>query len=218
MRSAEEARVAVAGGAAIVDVKEPERGPLGMADPATWRAVVGAVSGRVPVSVALGELVERERDRASGAVEGVRWRKLGLAGQGSDPEWRRRWAAVRAWSGPEWIAVVYADATVAGAPRPEQIVDEAIAAGCAGVLFDTWNKAGRAILNAGAPWETMVRRLRIAGRLVVLAGGLDREAIRNLAGLRPDYFAVRGAACVGGNRGGAVDVERVRALVDAARG
>ena len=38
VRSADEARTALAGGATVIDVKEPERGPLGRADPATWRA------------------------------------------------------------------------------------------------------------------------------------------------------------------------------------
>ena len=58
VRDAAEAAAALAGGAALIDVKEPARGSLGRADAATIAAVVAAVGGRVPVSVALGELRE----------------------------------------------------------------------------------------------------------------------------------------------------------------
>ena len=43
-------------GATVIDVKEPDRGPLGCADPEVWRRVREAVPPGVPVSVALGEL------------------------------------------------------------------------------------------------------------------------------------------------------------------
>ena len=56
VRSAPEARAACRGGATVIDVKEPARGPLGRADAPTWRAVRAVVPEAVPVSVALGEL------------------------------------------------------------------------------------------------------------------------------------------------------------------
>ncbi len=58
VRDAAEAAASLAGGADLIDVKEPARGPLGRADAATIAAVVQAVGGRVPVSAALGELRE----------------------------------------------------------------------------------------------------------------------------------------------------------------
>lgn len=216
VRSADEARTAIRGGASIIDVKEPRRGPLGRADETVWREVVAAVGAHAPVSVALGELTEVERDGAPVEASGVRWRKLGLAGVGDHESWRGRWAAVRAAPGPDWIAVAYVDAERARAPAAAAIVEEAIESGCAGVLFDTWDKAARSPLTASGRWLGMVERLRAAGRLVAVAGGLDPEAIGRLAPLRPDYFAVRGAACAGGQRGGAVDLDRVRRLREAA--
>ena len=59
----------------------------------------------------------------------------------------------------------------------------------------------------------IVRRARDAGRLVALAGGLDLAAIARLAPLRPDLFAVRGAACIGSDRRATVDPDRVADLV-----
>jgi uncharacterized protein (UPF0264 family) len=51
---------------------------------------------------------------------------------------------------------------------------------------------------------------------VALAGSLDVAGIRRLRPLDPDIFAVRGAACRGGDRNGPVDPERVARLVEAA--
>ena len=50
--SADEARIALAGGADVIDVKEPRRGSLGAADAEVVADVVEVVGGRVPVSMA----------------------------------------------------------------------------------------------------------------------------------------------------------------------
>ena len=46
VRDATEAAAALHGGAGLIDVKEPARGPLGRADAATIAAVVQTVAGR----------------------------------------------------------------------------------------------------------------------------------------------------------------------------
>jgi uncharacterized protein (UPF0264 family) len=58
------------------------------------------------------------------------------------------------------------------------------------------------------------QRCRAAGVVVALAGSLGAEQLRALRPLRPDWFAVRGAACQGGQRTQAISAERVRRLVD----
>ena len=47
---------ALAGGASIIDVKEPDHGSLGLAPWSVWRDVHTVVSTAAPISVALGEL------------------------------------------------------------------------------------------------------------------------------------------------------------------
>jgi uncharacterized protein (UPF0264 family) len=49
VRDAAEAVEALAGGADWIDLKEPQRGPLGAVDAVTARDVVHVVAGRVPV-------------------------------------------------------------------------------------------------------------------------------------------------------------------------
>jgi (5-formylfuran-3-yl)methyl phosphate synthase len=219
VRSADEALAAVAGGASVIDVKEPDRGPLGRADAAVWRAVRAVVPPRVPVSVALGELAEW---RPAGPVprppfDGIAYRKVGLAESG--PGWSAAWRGLRrAWgAGPAWIAVAYVDWRRARAPDPGAVLDAALECDdCAGVLVDSWDKAGGDRVDAS--WRPWIERARAGGRRVALAGGLDADAIARLAPLGPDLFAVRGAACRRGDRRDAIDPGRVAALVRAATG
>ncbi|MFO1092588.1 MAG: (5-formylfuran-3-yl)methyl phosphate synthase [Planctomycetaceae bacterium] len=56
VRNADEAIAALAGGADIIDVKEPRRGPLGMADANIVADIVACAGDRAPVSAALGEV------------------------------------------------------------------------------------------------------------------------------------------------------------------
>jgi uncharacterized protein (UPF0264 family) len=224
VRSSSEALAALAGGAEIIDVKEPLNGSLGRSTFAVWRNVRGVVPPAIPISVALGELNEWF---GRGAVEiprnallGVAYCKVGLSHARSD--WVDRWFDLRkriadsAPSGPAWVAVIYADCQTAGAPEPYSVIrvagelDE-----CHGVLFDTWGKSQRSGLDL--TWKPIVDRVRDTGRFVALAGSLDATAIERLAPLAPDIFAVRGAACVAGDRLKPIDAERVSVLAHAAR-
>src|SRR4051794_10666436 len=82
VRSAAEAVEALAGGADIIDVKEPSRGSLGRADDAVAAEVLAEVDGRRPVSAALGELADWNESLPRGCAF-VKW---GLANVGKDWE------------------------------------------------------------------------------------------------------------------------------------
>jgi (5-formylfuran-3-yl)methyl phosphate synthase len=219
VRSADEARVAVAAGAHVIDVKEPDRGPLGRAEPEVWQAVRRVVPPSIPVSVALGELLDWREPHAldPASFAGLTYRKLGLAGCGALPisEWAEAWSRLRrAWgAGPAWVAVVYIDWEQAKAPPPDAVLDMALSTGCAGVLVDTWDKMRPSPVSLAC--ELWLRRVQNAGLFVALAGGLDAAAIARLAPLRPDWFAVRSAACAGSDRRATIDRDRVTRLVRA---
>ncbi len=215
----------MAGGAAIIDVKEPSHGSLGRASCAVWREVRDAVPASVPVSVALGEISEwagaGPADLTHGPWPGVGFFKLGLSGAATD--WFDRWRAIRSQigepqpAGTGWVAVVYVDWEQAGSPHPDVILERALELDeCRGVLFDTWAKSHGAMIDE--TWARRVSVVRKSGRLVALAGSLDSQAIARLATLDPDYFAVRGAACLNGDRLSTIDCERVARLVAAAQG
>lgn len=220
VRSAREAQIALAGGADFVDVKEPARGPLGPADAVVVVDVVKAVGGRAPISVAAGELLDR-RSRAAPVVCGVKFVKWGLAGCGALPDWSQRWrravAALVRDACP--VAVVYADWRLADAPRPELVLDEAVAAGCDVLLVDTWAKSTGSLFDRWSPYATaqFCRRVHDARLAVALAGSLEPRHLAAALDCRPDVIAVRGAACEGG-RSGRVHRARVRALRRAMEG
>ncbi len=162
VRSVEEARDARAGGASIIDIKEPARGPLGRADSEVWQAIRMSLPDDACLSVALGELPEwaSQPDPVGTAFSGITYRKLGLAGVG--PDWRTDWANLRdRWGeGPAWVAVVYSDWQQAKAPRPDEVLNVALSVGdCHGVLLDTWDKSRpSAVDRSWLPWMTRARQ------------------------------------------------------------
>ena len=220
VRGADEARAALAGGAAVIDVKEPDRGPLGRADLDVWRAIRAVVPPSIPLSVALGELEEWE-PKPDGLGDdpwpALDFCKLGLAGMGGSPGWERAWADRANGSAPAragWRSSMPTGRSP-GRPTRKPCSTPRCAVGCAGVLVDTYEKDGPSPLDAGPLW-CAGPIARDAGLFVALAGGLDADDFARLAPLGPDLFGVRGAACGDGVRGGTIDAGRVARLVAAA--
>jgi uncharacterized protein (UPF0264 family) len=219
VRSPAEVEAALAGGAALIDVKEPSHGSLGRADDATLAAVLQAVAGRRPVSAALGELLQAP---APSAVTGLSYAKWGLAGCSSTgtTDWRQalRESAVRlaqADPGCRLVTAAYADWQRAGSPSPEVVCAAVEEEGWGVVLLDTWGKDGSTLLDwmPADAVARLCRRCRAGGVRIALAGSLDVPQITLLRQAEPDWFAVRGAACRGG-RNGPLDETAVRRLVD----
>ncbi|MFO0958452.1 MAG: (5-formylfuran-3-yl)methyl phosphate synthase [Isosphaeraceae bacterium] len=209
VRSPAEALDALGGGAGWIDVKEPSRGALGAADPGVWEAVRSVVPRSVPFSIALGELADWPAGRRMVPIECTAV-KIGLARAPSD--WRLQLQQI-AQSSMRWVGVAYADWAAVAAPDPASVVDWVIGnprAAC--LLIDTADKSRATRLDPELV-EEFAGRLRRAGKLFAVAGGLDLGALTEWEGsIRPDWFAVRGAACTGGDRLAAVDRARVAAL------
>lgn len=214
VRSVAEAVEAVEGGAAIIDVKEPGRGPLGCADSATADAIGAAVAGRVPWTVACGELAAGP-DRAArlpvrcsgttGAAVPPAGAKAGPAGL-SAAAWRRRFATFAAAlpTATTPIAVAYADWAAAAAPSPEAIIDGAThVAACSALLIDTFDKDGPALFELVSPATVCgwLAAARDAGFATAIAGRLTLDSLPRAAALGADVVAIRGAACDGGRCG-----------------
>lgn len=216
VRSAAEALTALAGGADVIDVKEPTRGSLGPADLATIAEVVRAVAGRAPVSAAAGELGDWPAAAWPGPVPaGVALVKFGLAGCGTIADWPTRWRqAITALAGDARpVAVAYADWRTAAAPDPQQVLAEAVALGCPALLVDTWDKSSGTLLDHWPPEELaqFVRQVDARHLASVLAGSLSGDALRAATHLGPRLIAVRGAVCDAG-RNGHVSLSRMQTV------
>jgi uncharacterized protein (UPF0264 family) len=221
VRDADEARAALAGGAAIIDVKEPSHGPLGAADVAVAAAIAAVVGQRVPWTVACGELAAGPGRAAAVAARHARdtppaGAKAGPAGC-APAEWCAAFAAFAAALPAETmpIAVAYADWQRAAAPPPETIIAAAAdVARCGVLLIDTFDKQGPAVLEGTAPdvLRRWISTARAAGLATALAGRLSLETLATAATLGADVLAIRGAACTGG-RGGRVQQHLVEAAL-----
>ena len=239
VRNAAEARVALAGGCDILDVKEPLRGPLGMADPTEIAAVLQVAGGdtlEVPVSAALGDAWEWEHKiEVPKLPAGLGYVKLGTTGLAARGDWKTDWRRVaERWNFsagrrrlvnlqfprmsaeprecPDWILVAYADWQAAEAPSPEDVLRGAIDLGCCGVLIDTWQKGQPGLLHWLDAQE--ISRLgdqaHAAGMTFALAGRLKEEDLPQLRPLGADVLGIRGAACRGNVREAALDTEAIR--------
>jgi uncharacterized protein (UPF0264 family) len=115
--------------------------------------------------------------------------------------------------------VAYADWQRADAPPPQEVCDFAHTRHWGAFLIDTWGKDGTTLLDWLSPDQLagLRERCRAAGLPIALAGSLGPEQLRLLRPLRPDWFAVRGAACRHGRRTSPIDAGRVRRLVDLLR-
>ena len=210
VRNGDEARLALAGGADLIDVKEPAYGSLGAAQPAVWQAVLAVVAGRLPTSVALGELRQAPAPPDGQQLVGCDYAKVGLAGCRAWPTWPRRWAELfqQLPRSVTPVAVVYADWVAADAPAPAEVIEHAARSRCGAVLVDTYEKHRGDLFShlTLAALSALVQGIRRHGLQVVLGGSLGPSSIRRALQAGPDYIAVRGAACEGPRTG--VIVER----------
>jgi len=216
VRDAAEAREAIAGGADIIDVKEPSRGALGAADAATIAAIAQVVLPHCPLSVALGEVADSTVPPA--LPDGVQFAKFGLAQLTTVGHWQERWrtAVDQLPKAVGRIAVVYADWRQCAAPRPNEIVELAVEFQCVGVLIDTFDKSlGNLLAHVPLPELTSLCR-GIARRqmFVALGGSLTAQELPQIVPLRPQVLAVRTAVC-NGDRTGFISASRVAELKQA---
>jgi len=219
VRSAQEALVALEGGAAIIDVKEPSRGALGRAEDAVIRAIVRAVANRRPVSAAMGEWVDGSSSIPDCGLTYVKW---GLAQCQRKTEWRQL-LNESAKPGPQRVLVAYADWQCAAAPSVDEVFCVAAQHPGSVLLVDTHCKEANNVVRKERPtlldwlpceWVVnLCERAREAHVKVALAGSLGAAEIEELLPALPDWFAVRGAVCDGADRQAGVQIERVRQLV-----
>ncbi len=215
VRSAEEAAVALAAGADLIDVKEPSNGPLGVAHHEVLAAVLAVVDGTVPVSAALGEWSASALNDAHWHLElPVQFLKWGLAGYGNSPGWGEDLLDTRRQirTGTEVVLVAYADWEKAKSPPPAEVVKFARRFRYKAVLIDTFLKDGSTLLDAlPLPELTeLLTSLKKSGIPVALGGSLKLEQLKQLKPLAPEWFAVRGAVCAGGTREGLLDPVRIQ--------
>ena len=225
--NAAEASAALAGGADVIDAKDPLAGALGAVSTEVLREIHARVAGARLVTAAIGDAADdAEIERAAGAfaAAGAALVKVGFAGiTRASRVGELIAAAVRGVGAGELIrlkpdptgiiAVAYADADRVASLATAALVDVAARAGATGVLLDTADKTGPGLRGLVAPADlaAWVDVAHDAGLLVAMAGKLTADDLAFVRDAGADIAGVRGAACEGG-RTGCVSADRVAVL------
>jgi uncharacterized protein (UPF0264 family) len=217
-----EARLAVAGGVDVVDVKNPAEGSLGAPAPRVIAQVRAVLPAELPLSVAIGDLPALPGTAALAALGAVRagadYVKLGLWGASTTEDAVAMLSAARDAVGRDAavVAVAYADAArVPSRPLPpRELVSAARRAGVRGCLLDTAIKDGRGLLSWLSPSALagLVAEAHGAGLEMALAGELRAQDLAAVRATGADIAGVRSAACRDGRRTAALDPRRIARL------
>jgi uncharacterized protein (UPF0264 family) len=191
-----EARIALAGGADIIDLKNPSEGALGALSLTEIGIVVKDIANRAPISATVGDLPMIPETLAeavrSTAATGVDYVKIGFFGNERIDDCIA--ALAHCTQRPaRLIAVLFADMK----PDWASLLPALRIAGFGGVMLDTAMKnAGslRSCMEAAelSEFVALARRLNL---LSGLAGSLRPEDISPLLELSPNYLGFRTALC-----------------------
>ena len=212
VRNVDEALIAAAGGADFIDLKESRAGALGGLPLATLREIVAALraaASKLPISATIGDLPLAalgpvlDQVRAVAAC-GVDYVKVGIRCDAHAP------AALQALARCDAAIVPVFMADTGLAPEHLRL---ACALPFAGLMVDTFDKAAGSLFDGvdESALRDFLARVRAAGRMAGLAGALRLADLPRLHALAPDFAGFRSAIC-NGDRGGALDPARLRAL------
>lgn len=212
--SVAEAKIALAGGADIIDLKNPEQGALGALPLVVIREIVEAVGQRKPLSATVGDLPMQPHLLANAVINtaatGVDIVKIGFFGQVGHAECIRAMVPLTA-QGIAIVAVLFAD------EAPDfGLLTQMAKAGLHGVMLDTATKNGKGLRHY-LDDEILQQFVEYAGALELLtglAGSLATADIPALAKIGPDYLGFRGALCQDSDRKASLDPLKLRGVRD----
>lgn len=214
VRDLDEARVALAAGADVIDLKDPARGALGAVPLQSVVECVADVGGRCLTSAALGEATSEPQALAAALAKlsatGVDMVKIGFR------EPHRQDICIDALAaggrGCALIAVLFADAGY-----ELHCIERFALAGVRGVMLDTAYKTDGGLRR----WvsDSELRAFAAAARAHRLwcgfAGSLGHEDVPTLLSVGPDVLGFRGALCLAGERLAPVDRGACRTIREA---
>jgi (5-formylfuran-3-yl)methyl phosphate synthase len=223
----QEASAAIAGGADIIDVKNPKEGPLGANFPWVIKRIRGITPKNIQVSCTLGEVPNLPGSislAALGAASlGVDYIKVGLYGFKKAQEAIYLLKSVSR-AAKEYnpnikiVAAGYADAERVGTMDPLLIPEIASNAQADIAMLDTAIKDGQNLFNflTAKQLQKFIDLSHEFGLEAALAGSLRKEDLQVVYHLGADIAGSRGAACTNNDRvNGHITEKQVRELVEA---
>jgi hypothetical protein len=222
----QEATEAIAGGADIIDVKNPLEGSLGASYPWVIKQIKAIKPANVELSCTLGDVLTQTGTMtlaALGAVTtGVDFIKAGLQGV------KTKESAIEAMSkiaravkdhrsDAKVVVVGYADAHRVDSVDPLEVPDIAKRAKLDAAMIDTAVKDGKSTLAfmTSDQLRRFVEESHRSNLEAAIAGSLRKEDLLAIRAVGADIVGLRGAACTNGDRmNGLLRRERVRELAE----
>jgi len=225
-KNEKEAMEAIEGGADIIDVKNPEEGPLGANFPWIIRRIKHVTPANIEVSCTIGEAPNIPGSMAlaslGAATTGVDYIKTGLYGLKTLKEatylMQNVIKAAKEYN-PSVKMVVsgYADATRVGTVDPLLVPIIAHEAQADIAMLDTAIKDGKNLFTfiTKPKLQRFVEATHGYGLRAALAGSLQKEDLSEVYALGADVAGVRGAACTLDDRvNGQITRDKVQELVE----
>jgi uncharacterized protein (UPF0264 family) len=221
-----EALEAIAGGAGIIDVKNPKEGALGANFPWVIKRIREITPKNIEVSCALGDVPNLPCSVSlaalGAATTGVDYVKVGLYGTKTNEEaiylMQNATKAAKDYnSSIKIVATGYADAKRIGSVDPLLVPDIARKAEVDLAMIDTAVKDGKNLFTFLTVDQlgSFVDAAHDYGLKAALAGSLRKQDLPVVYALGADVVGLRGAACTHGDRvAGRITRETVRALVE----
>ncbi|MGD9159069.1 MAG: (5-formylfuran-3-yl)methyl phosphate synthase [Desulfobacteraceae bacterium] len=220
-----EAKIAVDGGADIIDVKNPHEGSLGANSPEVIKCIRNVVPQGIPVSAAIGDAPDLPGLMSLAALGAaacdVQYIKVGLYGVNSKEravnllmEIKK---SVKGYNrNIRIIAVAYGDAHKINAISPLECPKAAVEAGIDGCMLDTIVKGEGDLFSSVSVGNInmFLKECKNHNLISALAGSLVIEHIPILKELGPDIIGFRGAVCSGDRVNGAINDEAVKSIKD----
>jgi hypothetical protein len=221
-----EAAEAIAGGADIIDVKNPKEGSLGASFPWVIRQIRAITPSNVELSCTLGDASNHSGAMAlaalGAATTGVNYIKTGLQGVTTKEDaliiMTKIARAIRDHDSSISVVVVgYADSERVDSVDPMEIPEIAHEAKLDIAMIDTAVKDGKSILEFLTRDQLLgfVEKSHRYGMAAAIAGSLSKEDLPMISTLGTDVVGLRGAACTDKDRvNGRLNREMVRELAE----
>ena len=202
VKNAPEAKIAAALGIGILDVKDPNEGPLGRPSNAVLHEIgTLPLDERIHRSVALGELTEFSqcKDPPPDILNKFSYFKLGMSHLKGIENWPDLWSSQNDRLGNlQPVAVAYGDFHLCEAPKPQEIIRFGSQIGCRYFLLDTFTKVDSQNIFSHADEATIAMWIDHARQLemkIVISGSIKAKDLNRCVAMRPDYIGIRGALC-----------------------
>jgi (5-formylfuran-3-yl)methyl phosphate synthase len=206
-----EANLALAGGADVIDAKNPMLGAYGALPIAMVQAICQATPARIPVSATIGDGTHEQvlaAARAMAIQSGCTYIKIALTHDPDTASLIKDLGALKLGK-TRLVGMLLAD------QNPDLgLIAVMASVGFAGAMLDTADKSAGALPDVldAVTLSQFITTTQTAGLFAGVAGSLRLSHVADLVRLKPNVIGFRGALCVGSHRTQALDREAVVAV------